>query len=175
MESLSRLTIPPLICRTAVDHADTPTRRPLAFSDKVHIFNTIAEHGRNTFSSEAFFFFLLPHTFIEIDPHDTGCDLMTLSLPDADSGDSSNSSRCGERAPHPAEALEEEPRRAQFQVASEDARRAHCYVSRAAQAPGPAAEPHHHNRGASADPAAQEGQGREEKQEEKEHEETPCH
>lgn len=98
-----------------------------------------------------------------------------MSLPDADSGDSSNSARRGERAPLPAEALEEEPRRAQFQITSQDAWRPAHHVSGAAQAPGPATEPHHRNRGASAGRAAEQGQGGEEKQEEEEHEEKPAH
>lgn len=93
------------------------------------------------------------------------------SLPVADRGGASDGTRCWKRASHPAEALEEEPRRAEFQTASEDARGAARHAGRAAQAPGPAAEPHHCSGGASAPCATDEGQGGEEEQEEEEREE----
>lgn len=94
-----------------------------------------------------------------------------MSLPDADSGDSSDGARRGKGASLAVEALEEEPRGPELQIAPEDARRSADHAGRAAEAPGPAAEPYHSAGDASVRSAAEEGQGREEKQEEEEHEE----
>lgn len=86
-------------------------------------------------------------------------------LPVADIGGAGDGARCGTRASHPAEALEEEPRRAQFQTGSEIARSSPHHVGWAAQAPGPAAEPHHSTWGASGHPKADEEQEEEEREE----------
>lgn len=73
--------------------------------------------------------------------------------------------RRGARAPLAAEALAEEPRRAQLQVAASHARRPTHPAGRAAAPPGPGAEPDHP--AGDANPAAQQG-GEEERQEEEE-------
>ena len=93
----------------------------------------------------------------------------------ADSGGASDGARSGKGAPHSAEALEEEPRWAEFQITPKDARRSDHHACRAAETPGPAAEPHHRTWDASADVTAEEGQGGEEEQEEEEHEKIQAH
>lgn len=100
--------------------------------------------------------------------------MMCRFFPFADSRNPSHSARRRERAPLPAQTLEEEPRRAEFQTAAENARRSPRHVGRAPEAPGPAAEPHYRDRGDAASTAAEEEQGGEEEQEE-EHEEIHDH
>lgn len=84
----------------------------------------------------------------------------------SDSRNPSDSTRHRERAPLPAETLAEEPGRAELQACAEDALRSPCHAGRAPEAPGPAVEPHHRDRGASTHTAAEEEKGGEEEQEE---------
>lgn len=149
-EGLSSQTIPPVICSAGL----TVCGGHLAFADKVHSLSTMASHGRNMWAQQW--------------PGD-------LIFPFADSRGAGDGARRGTRASHPAQALEEEPRGAQFQTASENARRSDHHAGWATQAPGPAAEPHHCTWSASDYPTAAEGQGGEEEQEKEEHEKIPAH